>query len=78
MLITDHWTLLRHSLVFALIWTGMHSVWRTEMEAIRAEYACALLAVVFRMHSLMLHNEISDPRKLWKSQGKRTEKDDIY
>lgn len=48
------------------------------MEAIRAEYACALLAVVFRMHSLMLHNEISDPRKLWKSQGKRTEKDDIY
>lgn len=48
------------------------------MEAMRAEYMCVLLAVVFRMHSLMSHNEVGDPRKLRKSQGKRTEKDDIY
>lgn len=78
MLITDHWTLARCSLIFVSIWMEMHSVWSTEMEAIRAEYTCVLLAVVFRMHSLMSHNEVSDPAKLGKSQAKRTEKDDIY
>lgn len=41
------------------------------MGAIRAEHACVLLAVVFGMHSLMSRNEVSDPRKLRKSQGKR-------
>lgn len=48
------------------------------MEAVRAEYTRALLAVVFQMHSLMSRKKVSDPRKLRNSQGKRTEKDDIY
>lgn len=48
------------------------------MEAIRAEYTCAFLAVGFQMHFLMSHNEVSDPRKPRKSWGKRTEKDDVY
>lgn len=66
MLITDHWTLVRYSLISVSVWMGMYSVWSAEMEAIRAEYTCVLLAVVFGMHPLMSYNEVSDPRKLRK------------
>jgi len=47
------------------------------METVRQKTR-VVLAAGFRIHFLMSHNEVSDPRKAGKSQGKRNENDDIY